>query len=528
MSGPWEDFAQDGPWLDYAPKKRLAAVDEPGTPEYQAKYSATSVPAGENFSAGVGKFLTDVGRGAGQYLGLTSRADVAESRATDAPLMKTTAGKVGYFGGGLGVTAPLMAIPGVNTVAGAGLFGAGLGALQPSESTAETLTNVAAGGVLGAAGQKLAQVVGNFAQRKIGERVAKKAAEKAGNSVRDATLDAARKAGYVVPPSTANPTAGNRIVESVSGKAQTQQSATFRNQSVTNRLMRQELGLGKSAPLNKATLHAVRAKASQVYKAIKGAGDIATDPQYLTELADLSRVADDIAASFPDLNIGSSEAIKTLQNGLQRDKFSANAAVELIKQLRKEASSNLSWMVNDPAKKALGLAQREAAGIVEDQVLRHLNATGKGALAAQFDKARMLIAKTYSVEGALNDATGNVVATKLATQLRKGKPLSGGIETAARFAAAFPKAAGEQLTSPGVSALDAMVGMGGGMTINPSLFAIPAARIAARSAVLSAPYQNAFLQPSYRAATNSLNLLSRSAPLAPAAGVLIPGYVQQQ
>ena len=500
----------------YARRQRMAAL-----PQSMANIEADAANYGptqgmgtaERIRAGAGKAFVDLGRGAGQLVGAVDRQDVADYRALDAPLMATKAGTAGNFAGNVAAVAPAMFIPGANTVAGAGLVGATTGFLQPSVSTGETLTNIALGGAAGAGGQKVGQVVG----QKLGERIARKTAtaatDKASNAVRDTTLAEARKAGYVVPPSTSNPTAANRAIESVSGKAQTQQSATLRNQRVTNRLARRELGLSESAPLTIRTLESVRANAGKVYKALKGAGEIATDDTYLSELTALSKSADEIAQDFPDLNLAGSAEIQALQNGLLREKFGANSALELIKRLRADASKNLAWNVEDPSKKALGLAQREAAGIVEDQVIRHLHATGKGSLAGEFDKARRLIAKTYTVQAALNEGTGNVVATKLSAQLRKGKPLSGGLELAARFGSAFPKAAGEQTASAGVSAVDALVGAGLGTTVDPTFFGLPLARIGTREAILSGPYQAAFATPSYAPRNALLEAARKGAPL---------------
>jgi len=534
-------------------KERNPAEYDPISSEYQAKYGPASGGTAENLGAGAGKFFSDIGLGlkergaealdaiAPRHQNLSDlvtghdpsraaavRARVEEDRRTAAPLMATKAGKVGYIGGGLAATAPLLALPGANTVVSAALTGGALGAAQPTVEGESVVRNAALGAGLGAAGQKFGTVVGNYATRKIAERSAAKAAEQSVNSVRDAALREATQAGYVIPPSHGNPTAGNRMLESVSGKAATQQSATIRNQRVTNRLIREELSLRKDAPISVKTLENIRTIAGSVYRDVKASGNVITDGQYLDELAELSQSADEIAKDFPDLNFAGSKEIQELQSGLTQERFSANGAVEAIKQLRKQASGNLSWKVEDPAKKALGLAQREAAGIVEDQLIRHLRAVGKDKLAGQFDKARTTIAKTYSVQSALNDSTGNVIATKLAAQLRKGKPLSGGLERAARFAEAFPKAAGEQLSSPGVSGLDAIIGLGGGVTVSPSLLAVPAARIAARGAVLSGPYQRAFTLPKYLPKTKLLRGLGAGSEFAPAAGVLIPGYVEQE
>jgi len=105
----------------------------------------------EKFLAGVGKGMTDVGRGLRQFLpdalGGLSRADIEESRKLDAPLMNTGAGMAGNIVGTAASLLPTAFIPGANTIAGASLIGAGTGLAQPSTSTRETLMNTGIGGV---------------------------------------------------------------------------------------------------------------------------------------------------------------------------------------------------------------------------------------------------------------------------------------------------------------------------------------------------------------------------------------------
>lgn len=104
------------------------------------------------FLAGAGKAFTDLARGAGQALGVVSRRDVADSRANDSALMSTTGGKIGNIVGNVASLAPTALIPGAGTYAGASTIGAISGALQPSESTEETVKNLAIGGLLAPAG----------------------------------------------------------------------------------------------------------------------------------------------------------------------------------------------------------------------------------------------------------------------------------------------------------------------------------------------------------------------------------------
>jgi hypothetical protein len=321
------------------------------------------------------------------------------------------------------------------------------------------------------------------------------------------TLTEARKAGYVVPPSAVNPTAANAVIESLPGKAATAQQASYRNQQVTNSLARKALGLPENEPLVPETLEALRANAGKVYEAVKSAGRIAVDFDYIDDLAGIGDAVERVAKDFPDLNIQSGKEVSALVDGLLVEGFDSRSGVELVKKLRADAAANLSVSVgNDPAKKALGAAQREAAGVVEDLIERHLQATGKGDLAKAFDGARRLIAKSWSVQSALNESTGNVVASQLGSQLRRGKPLSGELETIARFARAFRPYTQELMTGSGVSNLDAAVTAAASM-VNPAALAYPVGRAAARATVLSGPYQNMLARPNYAPGTTVNALL---------------------
>jgi len=103
----------------------------------------------DKFAAGAGKAVYDIGRGAGQMLGLVSDQDVAEARKRDEALMNTGAGMAGNIAGNVITALPTAAIPGVNTVLGGAAIGAGMGALQPTIADESRLQNMALGGVAG-------------------------------------------------------------------------------------------------------------------------------------------------------------------------------------------------------------------------------------------------------------------------------------------------------------------------------------------------------------------------------------------
>lgn len=150
-------------------------IGKTGSPEAKSAQLPTSgMSAGDQFWAGVGKAPVDLGRGIKQvYGGLADavdprsqsrvdqyRKEVADSRALDAPLMNTAAGKWGYLTGNVAQMIPTAFIPGANTLAGAGAIGAASGLLQPSTSTGETLTNTGIGTALGPASILAGRAVG--------------------------------------------------------------------------------------------------------------------------------------------------------------------------------------------------------------------------------------------------------------------------------------------------------------------------------------------------------------------------------
>lgn len=153
-------------------KKSNPAEYDTESPEWQAKYGATSgMSTTDKVLAGAGKAFADTGRGVGQLLrkvmpdkaadaiGLPTQADIDEAKRTDAPLMKTTAGKVGNIGGSVAIALPTVFIPGAQSVAGSAAVGAGMGFIQPVASDESRLKNTLVGGAVGGAAPVVARTV---------------------------------------------------------------------------------------------------------------------------------------------------------------------------------------------------------------------------------------------------------------------------------------------------------------------------------------------------------------------------------
>ena len=314
---------------------------------------------------------------------------------------------------------------------------------------------------------------------------------------RAATFAASREAGYVVPPSTTNPTGVNRALEGIAGKLTTAQLASAKNQGVTNSLAKRALGLSDDAPLTQEALEALRNEAGGAYQAIRGAGAMQVDDALTRDLDGIVAQFQGPSRSFPltppSPAVARVNALRQGEGGQPLTQFDAGDALDQIRLLRDEASK--AYAGGD---KSLGAALKKAATSMEDAIERNLEGMGEpGAqLLKNFREARKLIAKTYSVEKAFNPATGNVSGTKLGQQLSRGKPLSGELEQAGRFAQAFPKAALEFNESlPGISPLDFYAtGGASALTKEPMYLLYPFLRQAVREGLLSGPGQ-ALAQP---------------------------------
>lgn len=448
----------------------------------------------DNAVAATGKGMVSVARALGaspEFLrrqGFPGTKDEAD--AYDAPLMKTAGGKVGNVVGQAAPAAVGMLIPGANTYLGAGLIGAGTGAAFTEGGMEERARGAAGGALGGVAGKGLGDLLGWGVPKLAQNMAAKRSAAQVANAQRDAAAIAAKDAGYVIPPADVNPSFLNEALGGLSGKIKTAQVASARNQGTTNAMARKALGMADDAPLTADTLQAFRnAAATSGYAPIRQAGEVTADASYGKALDAIASQYQGAARSFPGV---AKNPVMDMVEGLRQAKFDAGDALDMVKVLRESADK--AYRAGDSG---LGKANKAAAGALEDQIERHLKASGDDAAMAAFRKARQDIAKSYSVQKAVNPGSGDVSAQVLARELQKGKPLSGELKTIAEVANSFPKATQALKESPkAVSPLDFAFGGGAGLaTGNPMALATLLARPAARSALLSKTYQGLLSNP---------------------------------
>jgi hypothetical protein len=516
----------------------------------QDKYSPTEgMSTGQRLLAGAGKAFSDLGLGARQVEATVRSAadkavnflapnqgsvwdqekqtlaqEVANRRGTDAPLMQTGAGKVGNFVGNVAATVPAAFVPGANTVAGAGLVGGALGALQPTTSDRERLINTGVGGAVGAGAQYVGGKLASAVSNKLAERQVTSQASAAINAERDAVLQRSRDAGLVIPPTAVNDSATATAMESIAGKFAAKHEAQAQNARTISALIGEDLGLPANQPLTRGSVQGVIKEAGKAYGAVSQFGKLAPDAQFAADIQAIAQVGTDLEKAAPGIGASANDKVQGLVGALSNIDADGKQAVGLFRYLNEQAKANYkSAFQQGGNQQALELAraQSRAADAVGGLIERNLQSAGQGQLAADWQAARVTIAKAYT---ALNALKGQFIdGGRYAAALRKDVPLTGGARVVAEFADHFGDYAKVPKGGVGVSKLGAVVAggglLGGIATGNPAIavggVAAPAVSYGVRKGIMTGIGQNMLATPSYAPGMlgtgmlNSLQLLGR-------------------
>jgi len=280
----------------------------------------------------------------------------------------------------------------------------------------------------------------------------------------------AREAGYVIPPTQANESIVNRMLEGTAGKISTAQNASAKNQAVTHKLVAKAIGLPEEEVITPTILKDIRTEAGSVYDEIS---KLPVKPAILPSSV-MNR------AGTPEIDP------KKMVYDMRLLRNNADGYFEAYKRSA------------DPEQLTKAKQARSAALQIENTLEDYAKSLGKEELLPALRDARQLMAKTYTIEKALNPVSGTVDAKSIARELKKGKPLTEELKTVSEFSSQFPKAT--QTTEimgsrPQVSPID--MGVGGIMAAilqNPKALASMMIRPAARAAALSSPVQNRLVQ----------------------------------
>lgn len=430
--------------------------------------------------AGAGTALSNLGQGLKQFVGMEDQGKIAANRIIrdEAP--------VGAIAGDVALTAAPFAMVG-KSIPAAAAVGGGYGLTLPVEAgnwqdvAKGKALNTGIGAATGAGGQWVANKASGFMSRKAAELSSRKAK----NALIDETLKESIDAGYKVPPSMM-PDSGvaSRLAEGMSGKYKTNQLMGIKNQQTTNNLARQALGLPDDAPLSVANVEKVREAAYAPYK--------------------------EIASLQPKQNVRAQSAYTEWDAPIQPQRgFDPKAKLEALKQSRADAKA---WFESynrsmNPEELAKARAFNDAAESIEGQIENYASSLGRSDLVPQLREARKMIAKTYTVERALQKGSGNVDAKVLGRLFEKQKPLSDGLDKVGKFGATFGDVAGVPKSGNAnpLTAVDFMQGgisgplgfLAGGPAGVAAALGMPLARIGARQALTSPFVQRAVSAPLY-------------------------------
>lgn len=331
------------------------------------------------------------------------------------------------------------------------------------------------------------------------------------------TFAQAKQYGFLNIPSRVGAGLGSRAMESMAGSAPFQAQVQAANSPVATRVINEELGLPVGTQPTKALFGGtsevpglIGQQYAQTYAPFANMGPINMGPTYR---ADLHQILQEHNGVRMQGQGSYNQQVASLVHDYRAQQFTPDKLIAGIQNLRREASAN--FLSNSPGSSQTGHAQRAIANRMEDALQNSLPAPS-----LQYDQfiqdrrrlAQLEVARDVTIPG-----VGAYDMQKLAGMLDKNKPLSGGFDAVANFARSSPQLTGYPYKPPGLATApegwamgvgglgkavlsglggDAMAGGTtlGGLALLAGLG--PAARIATRQAMLTGPFQNAFVQPS--------------------------------
>jgi hypothetical protein len=259
--------------------------------------------------------------------------------------------------------------------------------------------------------------------------------QKEANAVRDANVLAAQREGFVVTPGSLTPTGANVIKERIAGKTYLEQLASINNQQMADKVARRAVGLAENSALTPEAMKGIRAtEYTKGYEPVKKLGSIAADNVYLDDLINIESKYTGPSKSFPE---AVPDEVGNLIKKYTVDRFDAADAVDVIKNLREQASGNFRKGEN-----ALAKSQLDISTALEGQIARTLEASGDPKLAnllEQFKASRQRMAISHTIEDAIRVGSGSVDAKKLGQDIQNDKFMTGDLKTVAEFANTFPR-----------------------------------------------------------------------------------------
>ena len=461
----WESASQNVVAKPKYSPAQLAAAKNPNTFTQDLQQELKDNPISAKLAA-AGTALSDLYQGAKQTIGLGDKEAIKNNAtiAAESPI-SAILGNVALYGA-LGGASPAL-----STVKGASVAGAALGAVAPTQDDNVISSKVKAalaGAALGGATAKVGQAAGTY----FNNKQAAANVIQSQNATRDATLKDAVSVGYKVPPDYAGAGTTARVLGGVSGKLKTAELATIKNQSVTNNLAREGLGLSKMTSLSESVIDDLKSPFNAVYKEASSLSSGVVGQTTSKSMGTGNQVTKDITKSG-----------EQLVNDIKNARDDARSA---WKSFNTGMASNPNNLRNQ------AVASGKLADSLENQLEILAKNNGSDTLVSRLKDARQNLAKINLYDDALNYETGNIKASVIGKALTKGKPLDSSAMKIAKFNNAFGDLArvSKTMDAAPITPLDVV---GGALTGGIA----PIARLGSRSIVLSNTMQKAMANKNY-------------------------------
>ena len=318
--------------------------------------------------------------------------------------------------------------------------------------------------------------------KSVAQNVAKRAEEVARQMSRNATNDATLKRlstqGYKFTPGVVDDSSiGMRVLQSISGKAKTNQAFNIYDQKVTDGLAKKYIDVADNSALGDETINELQQQYNIPYE----------------QVADLPG------------GVVKTETIQSQGTGALSKKETIATGRELLDQLNEaRLQAKLSRTENKRTGRASAynraVAMENKASSLEDSLDKFAIDSGQPNLVQAMRDARIQKAKIYTIDDALNDDTGHVNALDLARAKNAGVPMSAEAKNIASFGNGFKDLA--KVPDSGASLPGSPLDLYGGYLTAGLL---PLSRMAARKYLLSEAGQSALLKNRYKGYTPSLS-----------------------
>lgn len=257
-------------------------------------------------------------------------------------------------------------------------------------------------------------------------------------TVRDQSINAGKRLGYMAPPDQQGGAVGS-MLGTIAGKKPLAQAMTGKNQNVTDTLSRNVAGLPPKADITEeAVSHAMDATQAAGYDPIKALGNVTTGSTYRKALDEIQKNNHSISQPVQD-------DIDNLISKYRVHNFDSEDLLKHIQYLRNQS-------YNHALDTTLRSTARDISSALEDNI--GLNLQGRAKLLSQqgkgdeaqamidrlgdFKDARTKLAQQSVILNAIERGTGNVSLNKIALEGERHGPgyFTGDLKDMANFSKA--------------------------------------------------------------------------------------------